>query len=153
MYHKLVPYPYLKLYIHRFLHPQVAFEILHDKTVLKQYEKIVQEQVWAEAQQFLAEEREKNTAAVLLDVPLLIECGWHTKVDSVWLVKVPEEVQIQRAMLRDGAAEEAVTARINAQMSLADKERFADVVIDNSGSLDNTKAQVTAQLQKGLGAV
>ena len=106
-----------------------------------------------EAQQFLAEEREKNTAAVVLDVPLLIECGWHTKMDSVWLVKVPKSVQIQRAMLRDGATEEAVTARINAQMSLADKEKFADVVIDNSGTLDSTKAQVTAQLQNVLGAV
>ncbi|MEE3455917.1 MAG: dephospho-CoA kinase, partial [Succiniclasticum sp.] len=61
--------------------------------------------------------------------------------------------QIQRAMLRDGATEEAVTARINAQMSLADKEKFADVVIDNSGTLDSTKAQVTAQLQNVLGAV
>ena len=70
--------------------PWVADKVFHDKTVLKQYEKIVQEQVWAEAQQFLAEEREKNTAAVLLDVPLLIECGWHTKMDSVWLVKVPK---------------------------------------------------------------
>lgn len=74
-------------------------------------------------------------------------------MDSVWLVKVPKSVQIQRAMLRDGATEEAVTARINAQMSLADKEKFADVVIDNSGTLDSTKAQVTAQLQNVLGAV
>ena len=133
--------------------PWVADKVFHDKTILKQYEKIVQDQVWAEAQQFLAEEREKNTAAVVLDVPLLIECGWHTKMDSVWLVKVPKSVQIQRAMLRDGATEEAVTARINAQMSLADKEKFADVVIDNSGTLDSTKAQVTAQLQNVLGAV
>jgi dephospho-CoA kinase len=74
-------------------------------------------------------------------------------MDSVWLVKVPKSVQIQRAMMRDGATEEAVTARINAQMSLADKEKFADVVIDNSGPLDSTKAQVTAQLQNVLGAV
>jgi dephospho-CoA kinase len=74
-------------------------------------------------------------------------------MDSVWLVKVPKNVQIQRAMMRDGATEEAVTARINAQMSLADKEKFADVVIDNSGTLDSTKAQVTAQLQNVLGAV
>jgi dephospho-CoA kinase len=74
-------------------------------------------------------------------------------MDSVWLVKVPKSVQIQRAMMRDGATEEAVTARINAQMSLADKEKFADVVIDNSGTLDSTKAQVTAQLQNVLGAV
>ena len=64
-----------------------------------------------------------------------------------------KNVQIQRAMMRDGATEEAVTARINAQMSLADKEKFADVVIDNSGTLDSTKAQVTAQLQNVLGAV
>ena len=117
--------------------PWVAEKVFHNKTVLKQYEKIVQDQVWAEA----------------LDVPLLIECGWHTKVDSVWLVKVPKEIQIQRAMLRDGATEEAVLARINAQMSLADKEKFADVVIDNSGNIENTKAQVTAQMHKILGAI
>ena len=126
------------IFLHEYLgdgelnRPWVADKVFHDKTILKQYEKIVQDQVWAEAQQFLAEEREKNTAAVVLDVPLLIECGWHTKMDSVWLVKVPKSVQIQRAMLRDGATEEAVTARINAQMSLADKEKFADVVIDNT---------------------
>ncbi len=133
--------------------PWVADKVFHDKTVLKQYEKIVQDQVWAEARQFLAEEREKNTAAVLLDVPLLIECGWHTKVNTVSLVKVPEEIPVQRAMLRDGVTKEAVLARINAQMSLANKEKFADVVIDNSGSIEDTKAQVTAQMHKILGAV
>ena len=133
--------------------PWVADKVFHDKKILKQYEKIVQDQVWAEAQQFLAEQREKNTAAVVLDVPLLIECGWHMKMDSVWLVKVPKSVQIQRAMLREGATEEAVTARITAQMSLADKEKFADVVIDNSGTMESTKAQVTAQMHKLLGAV
>ena len=126
----------------------VANKVFHDKMILKQFEKIVQDQVWAEAQQFLAEQKNKNAAAVVLDVPLLIECGWYTKMDSVWLVKVPKYIQIQRAMLRDRATEEAVTARINAQMSLADKEKYADVVIDNSGSVESTKAQVTVQLEK-----
>ena len=125
----------------------VADKVFHDKKILKQYEKIVQDQVWSDAQQFLIAQRAAGTAAVVLDVPLLIECGWHTKADSVWLVKVPKEVQVQRAMLRDGATEEAVTARIDAQMSLADKERFADVVIDNSGTLESAQAQVVAQLR------
>ena len=80
-------------------------------------------------------------------------CGWHKKVDSVWLVKVPKEVQIQRAMLRDGATKEAVTVRINAQMSLEDKEKFADVVIDNSGSIERTKAQTAVQLERVLGTI
>ena len=126
--------------------PWVADKVFHDKKILKQYEKIVQDQVLAEAQRFLEEQKEKKAMAAVLDVPLLIECGWHTKVDSVWLVKVPKEVQIQRAMLRDGAAEEAVKARIDAQMPLAEKERYADVVIDNSGTVENTKVQVIAGL-------
>ena len=128
--------------------PWVADKVFHDKTILKQYEKIVQDQVWEEAKQFLAEQRNGQAEIVLLDVPLLIECGWHKKVDSVWLVKVPREIQIRRTMLRDNATEEAVTARINAQMSLEDKEKYADVVIDNSGTLENTKAQVAGQLEK-----
>ena len=131
----------------------VAGRVFSDRQLLKRYEKIVQDQVWAEAQHFLEEQKEKGVLAVVLDVPLLIECGWHTKMDSVWLVKVPKAVQIERAMLRDGASEEAVTARINAQMPLAEKEKYADVVIDNSGTVENTKVQVTAQLQKVLGAV
>ena len=126
--------------------PWVADKVFHDKKILKQYEKIVQDQVLAEAQRFLEEQKEKKAMAAVLDVPLLIECGWHTKVDSVWLVKVPKAVQIQRAMLRDGAAEEAVKARIDAQMPLAEKERYADVVIDNSGTVENTKVQVIAGL-------
>ena len=52
--------------------PWVADKVFHNKEVLKQYEKIVQDQVWAEAQQFLAEHRGKGTDVVLLDVPLLI---------------------------------------------------------------------------------
>jgi len=128
--------------------PWVADKVFHDKTILKQYEKIVQDQVWEEAKQFLAEQGNGQAEVVLLDVPLLIECGWHKKVDSVWLVKVPREIQIRRTMLRDNATEEAVTARINAQMSLEDKEKYADVVIDNSGTLENTKAQVADQLEK-----
>ena len=128
--------------------PWVADKVFHSKEVLKQYEKIVQDQVWAEAQQFLAAHREKGTDVVLLDVPLLIECGWYKLVDSVWLVKVSKEVQIRRAMLRDGAAEEAVKARIGAQMSLEEKEKYAHVVIDNSGTIDKTQTQAAEQLRK-----
>ena len=51
-------------------------------------------------------------------------------------------------MLRDGATEEAVKARIGAQMSLEEKEKYAHVVIDNSGTIDNTQRQAAEQLRK-----
>ena len=81
-----------------------------------------------------------------LNRPWVAEKVFHNKT-------VLKQYEKQRAMLRDGATEEAVLARINAQMSLADKEKFADVVIDNSGNIENTKAQVTAQMHKILGAI
>jgi dephospho-CoA kinase len=79
---------------------------------------------------------------------LLIECGWHEKVDQVWLVSLSREEQVRRAMLRDGASAAQVEARIGAQLSLEAKKKFADLVIDNSGSLGNTKKQVAAAWAK-----
>ncbi|MBQ8920370.1 MAG: dephospho-CoA kinase [Acidaminococcaceae bacterium] len=128
--------------------PWVADRVFHDRKLLKQYEKIVQDQVRADRQRFLEEQRAKGAQAVVLDVPLLIECGWYTEVDCVWLVSVPREMQIRRAMQRDHSPEETVTARIDAQMSLADKKRYADVVIDNSGTLEHTKEQAAEELRK-----
>ena len=128
--------------------PWVADRVFHDRSLLKQYEKIVQDQVCADRQRFLEEQEKNGARAVVLDVPLLIECGWYKEVDSIWLVSVPRKVQIQRAMLRDHASEETVAARINAQMSLEEKRKFADVVIDNSGTLEQTREQAAKQLQK-----
>ena len=69
----------------------------------------------------------------------------------VWLVAVSKEQQIKRAMIRSGMTEEEVKARIAAQMSLEDKKKFADVVLDNSGTLEETLEQVHKELAKLLG--
>ncbi len=86
----------------------------------------------------------------MLDVPLLIECGWHEKVDAVWLVAVSKEQQIERAILRSDMTREEVEARIAAQMSLEAKAQFAHVVIDNSGELAETLEAVHQELRKAL---
>lgn len=49
--------------------------------------------------------RLKKEKIIVLDVPLLIECGWYTSVDAVWLIKVSEEEQIKRAMERNNITE------------------------------------------------
>ena len=53
-------------------------------------------------------------------------------------------------MIRSGLTEDEVKARIAAQMSLEDKKKFADVVLDNSGALEDTLAQVRKELEKVL---
>lgn len=125
--------------------------VFSDKEALKTLEGILHKIVWDEAEAFLAEAREQKEKLAVLDVPLLIETKWHERVDLVWLVAVSKEQQIKRAMIRSGMTEEEVKARIAAQMSLEDKKKFANVVLDNSGALEETLEQVHKELAKLLG--
>ena len=123
-------------------------KVFHDLALLQQYEKILQEHMRAEERRFLAGHRACGTKLVVLDVPLLIECDWREDVDSIWLVKTPKELRILRAMQRDHVSEEEMTFRINSQRPSEEVEQYADVIIDNSGSFENTKVQIQENLKK-----
>lgn len=125
--------------------------VFSDKSALHTLEQIIHKIVWGEAEQFLARCKELQVEVAILDVPLLMECGWHKKVDKVWLVAVDKRQQIERAMKRSGMTEAEVIARIDAQMSLEEKKKYADVIIDNSGNLDDTLVAVHKELAKLVG--
>jgi dephospho-CoA kinase len=83
-----------------------------------------------------------GVTVVLYDAALLIENGLHRGMDGVIVVSAPESVQRARLAARDGLDEAAITARLAAQLPLADKRAQATWVVDNRGSLDETRAQV-----------
>ncbi|MFC4075740.1 dephospho-CoA kinase [Salinithrix halophila] len=78
----------------------------------------------------------------VLDTPLLIEEGLTDLVEQVVVVYAPEAIQIQRLMERDGIDASQALRMIRAQMPIEEKKRFADVLIDNSGTLADTERQV-----------
>ena len=78
----------------------------------------------------------------IYDVPLLFERGLDKTLSGVIVVWVPQAVQLQRLMARDGLSENEAHQRIDAQMPLADKKTRADWVVDNSGTPEQTRAQV-----------
>ena len=87
-------------------------------------------------------EKEQKRAAVL-DVPLLFEAGWDALADEVWVVALPPEEQLTRLLARDKTMSEGeARSRIAAQMPLAEKCARADVVIDNSGTKEETRDYV-----------
>jgi dephospho-CoA kinase len=86
--------------------------------------------------------REHLQDPVILDVPLLIESGWHQFLPVVILVYVPEAVQKVRLMTRDGLTATDAMARIRAQMPIDTKRAYADYIIDNTGTLETTQRQV-----------
>ena len=80
-------------------------------------------------------------ALVLLDAALLVETGYHRKMDKVIVVYASEEDQQKRLMERDRFTAEQATARIRSQMPLAEKRQYADYVIDNQGTREETERQ------------
>jgi dephospho-CoA kinase len=78
----------------------------------------------------------------VLVIPLLTEGGRRDHVDRVLLVDVPEELQIQRLMMRDGVSHEQARASLNAQATRAQRLVLADDLIRNTGRVDDLRAQV-----------
>ena len=85
--------------------------------------------------------------AVVLDIPLLIESRLTDWVDKVIVVYVPREVELTRLMERDHISQDAALMRMNAQMPLDDKKKYADVIIDNSGTISETENQLEVVLK------
>ncbi len=91
-----------------------------------------------------AEAAERGAEVVVQDVPLLFENGLERLFSSVVLVYVPEEVQVERLVSGRGFAPERARAMIAAQMPIENKRGLAHHVINNSGTREETQAQVKA---------
>ncbi len=79
-----------------------------------------------------------------MEAAILIETGSHRRFDKLILVFCAQEQQIDRALRREGAAEADVRARIGRQMPLEEKRKYADFVIDTSGTKEETLRQACA---------
>ena len=85
--------------------------------------------------------REVRLAAI--DVPLLIEAGLHREVDFVVVVWAEQDIRIARLRNRcPQLATQDIVQRIKSQMSLEEKKKYADFVINNNESLEKTRQQV-----------
>ncbi len=80
------------------------------------------------------------------EAALLVENRLVEMFRPLVVVAAPEDVQVARAMARDSATEEQARARLAAQLPLAEKVAVADFVIDTTGPLPATEAQVDAVL-------
>lgn len=104
--------------------------------------------VWPAIYDMAAAEIKQNldnnpNTVVVLEAAVLIEAGWQSLVDEIWVTTVDPSTAIERASARDGVDADAVQARIDAQLSNAERTAEAAVVIDNSAD----EPQLLAQLE------
>lgn len=84
---------------------------------------------------------------MFMDIPLLIEYN-YTGFDEIWLVSLPEKIQLERLMERNKFTEEEAKKRISSQMPLSEKQKVADVILDNSGTIEALKKQIQRELAR-----
>jgi dephospho-CoA kinase len=89
-----------------------------------------------------------HPSVAVIDAIKLLESGWKPLCDAIWVVTCTPEQQIERLVATRGLSEAEAQTRIAAQPPQADKVAQADVVLDNSGSLEETRRQVEAAWQR-----
>ncbi|WP_322489164.1 dephospho-CoA kinase [Chloroflexus sp.] len=134
--------------------------VFNDPEALKRLEAIVHPAVRAEIRRFLDEVagagkyvtrlRPVERPIVVIDAIKLIESGWADECDQVWVVTCPPEQQIERLMTTRGMSLAEAQARVAVQPPQESRFSRAHVIIDNSGSQAQTRAQVEAAWQQAL---
>jgi dephospho-CoA kinase len=109
---------------------------------------IVHPRVLERAERWVGERQREGARLVVIEAPLLVEAGFHRRLDRLVLVWCRPEQQIERLSAGRGMSREEAERRIAAQMPVEEKLRLADHVIDNSGSRDETRLQVEALVKK-----
>lgn len=91
--------------------------------------------------------KEKNIPLIVLDIPLLYEENYDQYCEKVMVVWVPENIQKNRLMKRDQLTEIEAEKRMASQLSLNEKKRLGDIIIDNSATKRKTEEQVLKWLK------
>ena len=121
--------------------------VFSDPQLLKYLESVMHHHIEKKLHIFVEEEKAKNSNIIVLDIPLLFEKNWQDKADEVWLVHVPQDMQMKRLKKRDNIDDAEARKRLAVQMPIDDKKALADTVIDNSDTMEKTHEIVKRALE------
>ncbi|AVP64201.1 dephospho-CoA kinase [Clostridium sporogenes] len=116
--------------------------IFKNKNKRVEYENIIMPYITKETFERMEELKKNKEPICVLDAPTLIEQGLYKYMDVNILVWVDKNTQINRVVKRDGLNKSEVINRINSQMSMEEKKKFVNYIIDNSKDIENTKGEL-----------
>ena len=132
---------------------RLAAIVFHDADARNELNAIVHPQVRRLLSERIAGLQRQGTKVVVAEVPLLIEAirsesEWTRLFDEIWVVTAPEAQVIERVRARGRMNETTIRAVIDAQLTPEQRLPYADVVIDNSASLDRLRDQMETLWQE-----
>lgn len=122
--------------------------VFADGAKLERLNAIVHPLIRAELERRIARAREDGRVrAVVVEAAILLEAGWRSLVDQVWVVAARREDVVERLAAQRGMAAAETDARMAKQMTDAERRSAADVVIENVGSLDDLRTRLAGLWQ------
>jgi dephospho-CoA kinase len=122
--------------------PALRRIVFGDADALAALDAIVHPAVRSRRDALLARRRERGSAVVVCDIPLLFEANLEADVDLILLVDAPRALRLERIERDRGLSRAEAIAMIDAQRPAEGKRARSDYVIDNDGSLDELRARV-----------
>ena len=100
---------------------------------------------------------DEGSRVSLVEVAILVEAirqdaAWASLIDEIWVVIAPYDMVVERVVGREGLDADSVLTRIRAQATNDERREIADVIIENSGSLELLRDRVESLWQERLAA-
>jgi dephospho-CoA kinase len=121
---------------------QIVFE---DAKAREKLNQIMWSRIWELIVGRIDEFRTMNADVVVVEAFGLIEAGWYKLVDQVWVTVASENAVLERLKKQRNMSEADILSRMRSQMSVEDRTRYADVVIQNEGDPDEVRSKVREQ--------
>jgi dephospho-CoA kinase len=123
----------------------LAARVFGNPEILDRLNRLVHPPVLRREEELMARFAEQDPHGIaVVEAAILIETGSFRRFDKLILVTCDEEQQVERALRREGASEIDVRARLRRQMPIAEKQKYADFVINTSGQKEDTLRQTRA---------
>lgn len=127
---------------------QLGEVVFNDPKALAKLNQILHPRMYQIAKERIEDWRKQGAKVVVLEAPLLIEAGWTSLVDQIWVTAAPEAVIVERLKKYKGLDEAQVLSRLHSQLPQEEKLSQADEIISTDCSLPELEARVEKLWQK-----
>lgn len=122
--------------------------VFNDKNQLKSLNELTHPLILNNMEEKMSQYQKQGTQIVILDIPLLFEGNSTHYCDSTLLITAPLELELSRLMKRNNLDEKEARQRIASQMPLSEKEKLADYVIENAGTVNDLENKLSSLLEE-----
>ena len=122
--------------------------VFNDKNQLKSLNELTHPLILNNMEEKITQYQAQGEPLVILDIPLLFEDDLSHYCDATLLVTAPPQLELSRLMARNNLSEEDAQKRIASQMPLSEKEKLADYVIENAGTVNDLENKLSSLLEE-----